>query len=113
MIIRSLSPTGDWTFGKGIQNFSTGLDAVKTNILTRIKEWKGDCFFKLTSGIDWNSYLDVGTKALLDRDIIRIISGSFGVLRIDSYTSFLTLRNLNFSCQVATIYGTFLLNPGA
>jgi len=110
MIIRSLTSTGDWTFGKGIQDFSTDLEAVKLNIKTRLKEWKGNCFFKLNSGPDYNSYLDIGTKNFLDRDIIRAILQSFGVLRIDSYSSVLTDRALAVQAQVATIYGTFLLN---
>jgi hypothetical protein len=110
MIIRAIDENGDWTFGKGIQNYKTELDAIKENILTRVKEWKGDCFFSLQSGVDYNSYLDVGTKKYLDSDLIRVILQSFGVLRVDSYESKLTLRGLVFSANIATIYGKILLN---
>ena len=110
MIIRSLTPSGDWTFGKGIQDFSKDLEAIKLNIKTRIKEWKGNCFFNLNSGPDWNSFLDIGTKNFLDRDVLRTILQSYGVLRIDSYSSVLTDRSLAIQAEVATIYGTFLIN---
>lgn len=113
MIIRALDSTGDWQFGKGIQDYKKDLDALKQNILTRVKEWKNDCFFNPSAGPDWNNYLDIGTKTSLDRDILRVIQQSFGVLRIDSYTSDISDRDLSFTCQVATIYGNVLINEGS
>ena len=110
MIIRSLDSSNDWNFGKGVQSFFKELDAIKQNLITRLLEWKGECFFALGDGVDWNNFLDIGTKSLLDADIKRVILQSDGVLGLDNYVSNLTLRNLEIQCSILTIYGTLKLN---
>lgn len=107
MIHRNLDSSNDWTFGRGIQNYTRDLDAVKINIKTRLQSWKSDCFFALTEGVDYNNLLDVGTKSLLDSDIKRVILQSEGVLRITSFESELdrTERGFSAEAEVDTIYG--------
>ena len=108
MIVRGLDSDNDWTFGSGKQNYLTDIDALKQNIVTRLKSWKGNCFFDITAGVDWNNYLDIGTKSLLDMDIKRVILQSTGVLKIVDYSSTLDTdeRNLTVSVTVQSIYGT-------
>ena len=54
MIFRELDPTtNDWCFGKGRQNYASGLDALKLDLKTRLLSWTNDCFFSLTDFIDW------------------------------------------------------------
>jgi hypothetical protein len=111
MIIRALDSDGDWTFGKGKSNYRTGLDAIQANIRTRLREWKGDCFYSTASGVDYNNLLDVGTETLLNNDIKRVILQSDGVVKITSYISDFDriYRTLTVSCEVQTIYGkTFI-----
>lgn len=112
MIFRALDSNGDWTFGKGISGFLTGKDALIENLRTITKEWKGECFFALQDGIDWNNYMDIGTKTLLDADLQRNWLKAFGVIRIDSYTSELNsiTRNLTVTASLFTIYGTMTLS---
>ena len=112
MVFRALDALGDWTFGKGKNNYLSGLDSLKANIKTRTKEWKGECFFALQDGIDWNNYLDIGTKNLLDADLQRCWLQSFGVIRVDNYQSELNsiTRQLTVTASLFTIYGTMLLS---
>ena len=51
MIFRSLDELGDWNFGKGVQDFVSGNDAIALNIKTRIQSWVGDCFFDMGSHV--------------------------------------------------------------
>jgi len=112
MIIRNLTADNDFTFGRGIQNYRTDLNAIKLNIKTRLQSWKGDCFYAEAEGVDWNNLLDVGTKDLLDSDVKRVILQSEGVLKIKSYESILDndVRNLNIQSTISTIYGDLLFN---
>lgn len=110
MIQRQLDSTGDWTFGKGRQNFVSGINAMMLNIKTRLKEWRNDCFWNPNAGVDWHNYLDIGTQKLLNRDIINVILNSSGVITIDSYSFTLTDRDLSISAKLKTIYGTVTLS---
>lgn len=107
MRFRAIDSDGDWTFGKGIQGYLLDLDALKANLETRLKSWKGDCFFALTSGVDYNNFLDIGTKNFLDRDIKRVILQSEGIIRIREYESVLDRgdRKLTITTTIDTIFG--------
>lgn len=112
MLFRTLDENGDWTFGNGINNFLTGSDAMAANLKTRLKVWKGECFFATENGPDWNNFLGIGTKDFLDSDIRQTILGSDGVIRIDNYTSQLSIdsRSLSVQATILTIFGTFTLS---
>jgi len=112
MIVRALDSAGDWTFGAGRQNYLTEVDAVKQCVMTRLKSWKGNCFFDLEAWVDWNNYLDIGTKTLLDLDIKRVILGTDKVLKISSYNSTLDTENrkLTVRAKVETFYGNLTID---
>ena len=57
LIVRALDSVGDWTFGKGQNDYKSNIDAVTQNISTRLKSFLGDCFFATTAGIDWFNFL--------------------------------------------------------
>ena len=107
MKTRALDSLSDWQFGRGLQSYVTENNALRQNISTRLKQWKGDCFFALAEGVDWNNYLDIGTKELLDLDIKRVILQTEGVLRITTYTSILNhdTRNVTITCNLNTFFG--------
>lgn len=107
MIIRNTTPEGDFTFGKGIQDYRRDLSAILLNIQTRLKSWKGDCFFAAAEGVDYNNFLDIGTKNFLDSDIKRVILQSEGVLKIQTYESTLDRENREFTgrASIITIFG--------
>ena len=110
MKTRALDINGDFQFGRGLQSYVTEKDALSQNILTRLRQWVGDCFFAPNEGVDWNNYLDIGRKKLLDLDVKRVILQTVGVLRISSFTSTLNAetRNVVISASIVTIFGTIL-----
>lgn len=109
--MRALDSAWDWTFGRGKQNYLSNLDALKQSISTRLKQWKGNCFFATDEGVDWKNYLDIGTKGLLDLDIKRVILQTGGVLKISSYESTLDLdsRAVSIVAHISTTYGDLAL----
>lgn len=112
MMFRTLDPLGDWSFGNGIGSFSSDFPALKLNLLTRLRQWKGECFFDLLAGVDYNNFMDIGTKELLDADITRTILGSWGVIGILSFTSTLTTatRALRVEATISTVYGNLTVS---
>lgn len=107
MIIRALDADSDWKFGKGKSDYLRNLDAIKLNILTRLKSWKGDCFFAPTEGVDYNNFMDVGTKDFLDRDVKRVMLQSEGVMIINSFESTLERDSRGYSAaaNIKTYFG--------
>lgn len=107
MRIRAIDENGDWEYGKGLQDYFLDLDAIKMNIETKLRSWKGDCFFDLAAGVDYNNFLDIGTKVFLDRDVKRVILQSEGVIKINSFSSVLDrgTRDLTIEVEIDTIYG--------
>jgi hypothetical protein len=106
MIFRRLDENDDWTFGKGKNNFLKDLNAVKLDIKTRLSFWVGDCFFSSTEGVDYNNYLDVGTKDFLDLDIKKNILKTENVQRITGFESSIDAdRNYSAKAKIMTIYG--------
>ena len=112
MKTRALDVNYDFMFGQGLQSFVKEKDALKQNVSTRLKQWRGDCFFALTEGVDWNNYLDIGTKELLDLDIKRVILQTEGVLRIATYSSTLNhdTRGVSIESNIDTVFGTVTIN---
>ena len=55
MIMRAITPSGDWTFGKGLADYAQAEAAIEENILTWLQSWVGNCFFALKDGIDWRN----------------------------------------------------------
>ncbi|RPJ58263.1 MAG: hypothetical protein EHM12_08240 [Dehalococcoidia bacterium] len=105
MRVRSIDVSNNWSFGKGKSNYKSDIEAIKQNIATRIKSWKGNCFFAKNDGVDWTNYFDIGMKNYLDIDIRRVILQTDGVIRIDSYESEMTDRAISITANVVTIYG--------
>lgn len=106
MRVRALDGTGDWTFGKGKNDYLTKNKAVAQNIQTRILCFLGDCFFDLNSGIDWFSFLGSKELVALNLAISSTILNTQDVtgmrqLRIDLSP---VTRKLTIQYQVQTTY---------
>lgn len=106
MIVRALDINFDWTFGRGLSNYKVEKEAIMQSIQTRLKSWKGDCFFALDDCVDYENYLDKNTKIFLDNDVKRVILQSDGVIRIDAFESTIEDRDYTANIDVMTIYGT-------
>lgn len=115
MKVRALDSLGDWQWGKGLQSYLKDADALKQSVMTRLRQWRNNCFFAMTEGVDWANELDIGTKLALDLDIKRTILQTSGVLRISEYTSTLDTdtRALSIVAHLDTIYGEIVIMESA
>ncbi len=107
MKLRALTEDGDWTFGTGLYSYTRKIDAIALAIRTRLRSWKGDCFFALAEGVDYVNYLSYDTKDYLDSNIKRVVLTTEGVLKITNYESELNNsdRKVTIKMSVQTIYG--------
>lgn len=112
MIVRSIDATGDWNFGKSLNNYLGGRSAVGQNIATRLRSFLGDCFFDTGAGLDWFNFCG-GSKS----ELALSLAVSAVILNTDFVTGILELnivlnratRNCTITYTVATSVSTF--NP--
>lgn len=106
MKFRSLTSTGDFTFGSGKANYATDERAIELNIATRIRSWKNDCFFDFDAGIDWVKRLDKGQKDNLINDLKTLLIQTYGVVKINSVdiSEDTVTRALTMTYNVDTIF---------
>ena len=116
MIIRKIDDSGDFTFGKGKENYLKDNAAIAQNIDTRLLSWINDCFFGLQEGLDWSAYFEKGQKDNLIQAIKSVILSSYGVIGVNSITSDLdAARKLTVTYTIDTIYSqafTSVINQG-
>lgn len=98
--------SGDWKYGKGVNDYTSFNQAIGLNIKTRLKSWLNDCFFDLPAGIDWTNYLGSKDKrSLLEADLRRVILQSENVTGILSFNTELDVsRQFTANYEVQTIY---------
>lgn len=113
MIIRALDGNGDWTYGKGRNNYYSGNSAVAENIQTRLASFLGDCFFDTAAGIDWFNLLGGKDQLALNLAISAVILNTpnvTGILQLSVNLSRGT-RAVTIQYNVQTTYsqvsGTF------
>lgn len=105
MRFRNLDSNGDWTFGKGNNNYAINNKAIGLNIRTRILSWVGDCFFDLDAGIDWVNRLgSKNQRALLELDLRNIILQTEGVTGLLEFNTVLVGRKFTADYSVQTVY---------
>lgn len=106
MIIRSLDAAHDWTYGKGRNNYLSQNDAIAENIDTRLLCFLGDCFFDVTAGIDWFTYLGGKDQVGLQLAIASVILNSYGVTALVELSLNLdpAVRLLSINYEINTIY---------
>lgn len=106
MIFRGITSLGDWTFGRGQNNYFLNENAISANIKTRLQAWTQDCFFDLQAGIDWSSRLDVGQQSALVEEIKSNILKAFGVVGINSVAAVFdgVTRRITIRYNIQTIF---------
>lgn len=118
-IVRAIDSNGDWLFGKSLNDYKSKNEAVKQNIKTRLLSFLGDCFFDITAGIDWFTFLGGSKNELaLSLSVSSVILNTQFVTGIKQLTIGLTSnREFSVSYQVQTAYSlttdTFQYSLGA
>lgn len=103
--VRAIDGTGDWTFGKGKNDYLSGNDAIAQNIATRLRSFLGDCFFDLTAGIDWFNLLGRKNQLALELQIKTVIFNTDGVTGLITVATLLDGgRTLTVTYNVQTVF---------
>lgn len=103
---RALDSHGDWTFGSGINNYTTGNAEVAENIQTRLQSFLGDCFFDTGAGIDWFNLLGSKQQVSLQLAVAAVILNTpnvTGGLQLSVSYNEIT-RGIAIVYQVQTVY---------
>lgn len=115
MTFRSLTSSGDWTWGQGVQNYSTGEAAIEVNIKTALQMFQGEAFWNTTFGVAWLSLLSSYGATQTTLNIVlqtrSLIVQCFGVTNIVSVQPIFNsiTRRLNLTYAIDTIYRTNVL----
>lgn len=112
MKVRALDSNGDWTFGKGQNDYLSGNRAVSQKIKTRLMSFLGDCFFDLGAGVDWFTYLGSKDQLALNLAISAVILNTTDVTGIQQLSAVLEPSNRKFTVQyrVQTVYSVLTGN---
>lgn len=107
---RILDQNGDYSFGKGQQNFTYGTYAVSQAIKTRLSLLKNEWWEDLDSGLPlYESILGQPGSTekilLVDSIIKKNIADTPDVINIKSFESTYENRIYSFNCVVETKYG--------
>ncbi len=108
MRLRTMSSTGDMTFGNGTGNFLINSPAMVRQLLqTRLDLWTYQWFLDFTQGTPYaTNVLGKNTKSTYDAAITQRILSTPGVASLQTYQSQLkTNRQLTWEATVNTIFG--------
>ena len=114
MLNRRLDENWDYCFGRGRQNYISGLEAVVQAIKTRLQLLKEEWWEDQNDGLPlWQEILgssgSEGHRAAVDIIIRDRISGTTGVLEVTEFESQYQDRQYIFEATVESIYGSFYL----
>lgn len=105
MIVRAIDLSGDWTFGKGRNDYLSDNPAVAQNLVTRLRSFLGDCFFDMPAGVDWFNLLGGKNVLGLTRDVKTVILNTQYVTRIIALGITLdSSRQITLSYEVDTVF---------
>ncbi len=110
MILRALDDNGEWTFGRGKNNYLTLNDAIGQNISSRLKSFLGDCYFDTKAGLDWFTFLGSKNITGLQLAVNAVIVNSAGVTGVNRLSLVVDprTRNIALSYEVTTVYTGFI-----
>lgn len=105
MKVRRNTAAGDWSYGRGLADYATGEDAIRQNLVTRIKSFANDWFLDTEAEIDWFDLLGrKGTQDEIKRELERVAIATEGVVRVDKIELTKTSRTATITMQVTTIF---------
>ena len=106
MIIRATDVNGDWTFGRGKNNYQTLNAAIGQDIGSRLSEFLGDCFFATQNGIDWFNLLGSKNQLSIQLAVRAVILNTRNVTGILALSYNLSQnRQIQISYNAQTVYG--------
>jgi hypothetical protein len=83
MRVSGITLAGDWTFGKGRANYKTASNAIRQNVVTRLRSFTNDWFLDVDAGIPWFDLLgNRNTERRILRAIERTVLQTEGVIQL-------------------------------
>lgn len=106
MIVRALDLEGDFTFGKGKNNYLTKNPSIGQDIQTRLLSFIGDCFYDTVAGLDWFTFLGSKDQLGLNLAISSVILNTRDVTGIEQVSANLNrdTRKLTIAYRVTTTW---------
>lgn len=99
MLVSGLNQDGDWRFGRGRAIYVSDAQAVRQNVVTRLKSFKRDCFTDTEANIDWVLLLgNRNTRQQIEREVERVVLSTEGVTTITEL-----MLNASIATRAATI----------
>jgi hypothetical protein len=104
MRVSGLDEDGDWRFGRGLAVYISRGDAVRQNVVTRLKSFRSDFFLDVDANIDWIDLLGRReTKEEILRAVERVTLSTEGVT---------TITKLDIEVKTSTRKATIMLAFG-
>ena len=115
MRVRRLSATGDWCFGNSQNNYINKKEALKQNVVTRIKSCKNDWFLDSEANIGWWDILGIKqNEGIIKNQVYNTVVATYGVTsikNIDNQVDTAT-RKATIKIDLKTIYDDVSLEVG-
>lgn len=107
-IIRSLSQSGDWTYGNNLSGYLVENAAIGQDITTSIALQLGEVFWAINQGINWFSWLGSKNPNGLNLAIASVILNRPNVLGLNAppYVLNPVTRKFSVSWDVVTVFST-------
>lgn len=84
MRVSGLTATGDWRFGRGKAVYLRRSDAIRQNVVTRLRSFTDDWFLDTAAGLPWFELLgERQTERRILREVEGIVLGTEGVRAIE------------------------------
>lgn len=104
MRVSGLDEDGDWRFGRGLAVYISRSDAVRQNVVTRLRSFRTDFFLDVDANIDWIDLLGrKGTREEILRAVERVTLSTDGVT---------TINQLDIDVKTSTRKATIMLTFG-
>lgn len=105
MRVSGLDVNGDWRFGRGLAVYISNAQAVRQNVVTRLKSFASDWFLDTGANIDWIDLLGRrGTREEIMREVERVTLATEGVTTITALS--IDVKTSSREASIMLSFGT-------
>lgn len=105
MKVRTLDSNWDFKFGRSKQDYAVDSLGCAYDVKQKIQCWYEDCFFDMTTGIDYKNLLgEKGGKEELDNAIKKILLVEPDITEISYFDSSVSGRTYSATIRFKTVY---------
>lgn len=104
MRVSGLDSSGDWRFGRGKAVYLRRSDAIRQNVVTRLRSFTDDWFLDTAAGLPWFELLgDRETERRILREVETVVLGTEGVRAIERLTLTRPNRNREATIEIDVV----------